>query len=99
MKGGKVWGRKKEKDDMRWKRNGSLLALQWKNHKIVTMLCSTDVANEHVTVNCKIRTSNKWKTVEGKQPMAIHKYNAFMNRVHKSHQILNTNVLSKCVRW
>ena len=99
MKGGKVWGRKKEKDDMRWKRNGSLLALQWKNHKIVTMLCSTDVANEHVTVNCKIKTSNKWKTVEVKQPMAIHKYNAFMNRVDKSHQILNTNVLSKCVRW
>ena len=27
MKGGKVWGRKKEKSDMRWERNGSLLAL------------------------------------------------------------------------
>ena len=27
MKGGKVWGRKKENSDMRWERNGSLLAL------------------------------------------------------------------------
>ena len=27
MKRGKVWGRKKEKSDMRWERNGSLLAL------------------------------------------------------------------------
>ena len=100
MKGGNVWGRKKEKDDMRWKRNGSLLALQWKDHKIVTMLCSIDVANEHVPVNHKIKTSNKWETVEGKQPMAIHKYNAFMNGVDKSHQILNTNnFLCKCVQW
>ena len=35
-----------------------------------------------------------------KQTMAIHKYNAFMNGVDKSDQILNTNnVLRKCVRW
>ena len=27
MKRGKVWGRKKEKSNMRWERNGSLLAL------------------------------------------------------------------------
>ena len=32
--------------------------------------------------------------------MAIHKYNAFMNGVDKSDQILNTNyVLCKCVHW
>ena len=78
MKGGKVWGRKKEKGDMRWERNGSLLALQWKDNKIVTMLSSIDVANEYVTVNRKIKISDKWETVEVKQPMAIHKYNAFM---------------------
>ena len=37
-KGGKVWERKKKEGDMRWERNGSLLALQWKDIKIVTML-------------------------------------------------------------
>ena len=51
-------------------------------------------------MNCKIKMSNKWETVEVKQPMAIHKYNAFMNGVDKSDQILNTNnVLRKCVPW
>ena len=100
MKGGKLWGRKKEKGDMRWERNGSLLDLQWKDNKIVTMLSSIDVANEYVTVNCKIKISDNWETVEVKQPMAIHKYNVFMNGVDKSDQILSTNnVLRKCVRW
>ena len=48
----------------------------------------------------KIKISIKWETVEVKQPMAIHKYNAFMNGVDKSDQTLNTNnVLHKCVRW
>ena len=56
--------------------------------------------SRYVTVNRKIKISNKWETVEVKQPMSIHKYNAFMNGVDKSDQILNTNnVLRKCVRW
>ena len=98
MKGGQVWGGE-EKGDMRSEQNGSLLALQWKHNKILTMLSSIDVANECVTVNRKIKISDKWETVEVKQPMAIHKYNAFMNGVDKSDQILNANVLHKCVRW
>ena len=57
-----------------------------------------NVANEYVTVNCKIKISDKWETAEVKQPMAIRKYNAFMNGVDKSDQTLNTNnVLHKCV--
>ena len=49
-------------------------------------------------MNCKIKISNKWETAEVKQPMAIRKYNAFMNGVDKSDQTLNTNnVLHKCV--
>ena len=59
MKGGKVWGRKNEKGDIRWESNGSLLALQWKDNKIVTMLSSIDVANEYVTVNREIKISDK----------------------------------------
>ena len=51
-------------------------------------------------MNRKIKISNKWETVEVKQPMAIHKYNTFINEVGKSDQILNTNnVLRKCVQW
>ena len=70
------------------------------DNKIVTILSSIDVANEYVTVNLKINISNKWETVEVKQPMAIHKCNAFMNGFDKSDQILNTNnVLSKCLQW
>ena len=67
--------------------------------KIVT-ISSIDAGNEYVTVNRKIKISNKWETDEVKQPMAIHKYNAFINEVGKSEQILNTNnVLCKCVQW
>ena len=62
------------------------------------MLSSIDVANEYVTVNGKIKISDKWETVEVKQPMAIHKYNAFMTGVDKSDQTLNTNnVLQMCM--
>ena len=68
------------------------------DNKIVTILSSIDVANEYVTVNLKINISNKWETVEVKQPMTIHKCNAFMNGFDKSDQILNTNnVLRKCL--
>ena len=64
------------------------------------MFSSIDVVNEYVTVNRKIKISDKWETLEVKQPMAIHKYNTFINGVDKSDQILNTNnVLRKCVRW
>ena len=63
-------------------------------------MSSIDAGNEYVTVNRKIKISNKWETDEVKQPMAIHKYNAFINEVGKSEQILNTNnVLCKCVQW
>ena len=59
MKRGKIWGRKNEKGGIRWESNGSLLALQWKDNKIVTMLSSIDVANEYVTVNREIKISDK----------------------------------------
>ena len=64
------------------------------NSSISHYLSSIGVANEYLTVNRKIKISNKWETAEVKQPMA------FMNEVDKSDQILNTNnVLRKCVRW
>ena len=69
---------------MRWEGNCSLLALQWKDNKIVIILFSIEVANEYVTVNCKMKIRDKWETVEVKQAMATHKYNAFMNGVDKS---------------
>ena len=100
MKDGKAWEKGKERWDMRWERDGSLLALQWKDNKIVTMLSSIHIATQSVAVNRKVKIDDVWRIKEMKQPMVICKYNKFMNAVDKSDQILSTNnVLRKCLRW
>ena len=100
MKNGKSWAKKKERGDMRWRRDGNILAVQWIDNKLVTMLSSIDCANEYVEVNRKKKINNKWNELTVKQPYVIHRYNRFMNGVDRSDQILaKYNLLRKCVRW
>ena len=90
---------KVKKGDMRWEWYGNLLAVQWKDNKIVNMLSSIDIATESAGVNRKVKVDGVWTIAEVKQPMVISRCHKFMNAVDKSDQILSTNVLRKCLGY
>ena len=100
MKKGKEWARKEERGSMRWERDGTSLAIQWKDSRPVTMLTTIDSANEYVMVKRKIKSNSTWSTKDIKQPKVIDRYNKNMNAVDRSDQMLaKNNGLRKCVRW
>ena len=100
MKNGKRWGNKKERGSMRWERDGSCLAQQWKDNRPVTILTSIESANDFVMTSRKQKIGSQWQNVDVKQPKAIHNYNRNMNGVDRSDQLLSRNhTLRKCMRW
>ena len=46
---------------MRWKRDGVCLALQWKDNRPVTILTSTDNANDFIHVDRNEKVHNLWQ--------------------------------------
>ena len=100
MKRGKEWARGKDRGAMRWVRDGQCLALQWKDNRPVTMLTSIHTANDFVHVSRKEKTANRWQNIRVKQPKSIDDYNAYMNGVDRSDQIIGkSTALRKCMRW
>ena len=99
-KNGKQWTKGKPRGEMRGKREGSCLSVQWINNKVVTMLYTIDNANEYVADDRKVKVNCKWEKAEVKKPYVVERYNTYMNGVDKSDQILSKHNLSlKCVRW
>ena len=100
MKKGKEWARRKDRGTMRWVRDAECLALQWKDNRPVTMLTTIHKADEFVVIERKQKIANRWQNVQVRQPKAIEQYNAYMNGVDRSDQIIGTNTaLRKCMRW
>ena len=100
MKNGKQWAKGKPRGETGWKREGSCLSVQWIDNKIVAMLSIIDDANEYFAVDRKVKVNDKRGKVEVKKPYVVERYNAYMNRVHKSDQILSKHNLShNRVRW
>ena len=102
MTNGSQWSKASnvERGSMRWERDSPLLALQWLDNKVVSLLTTIENANDNVEVNRKTKTAGVWSTKKVKQPQAIATYNKYMNAVDRSDQILATNnVLRKCMRW
>lgn len=102
MKNGSQWSKagNVERGSMRWERDPPILALQWLDNKVVSMLSTIENANDRVQVERKSRTDGQWRTIAVTQPQAIASYNKYMNAVDRSDQILATNnVLRKCMRW
>ena len=101
MKQGKNWAKKRERGEMRWKREGQCLALQWVDNKVVTMLSTIDNANDFVSVDRKKKVDGKWETLSVRKPFTIERYNKYMNAVDRSDQLLaKYNLLNrKSVRW
>ena len=92
-------GKEKDRGEMRWVQENSCLALQWIDNKVVTMLSTTDKANDYVEVPRKVKVSNQWKTIKIHKSYLIEHYNNFMNGVDKSDHILAMyKLLRKCVR-
>ena len=85
---------------MRWKREGSCLSVQWIDNKVVTMLSTINNAKEYVAVDCKVKVNGKQEKVQIKIPYVVEQYNAYMNGVVKSDQILSKyNLSHKCTTW
>lgn len=100
MKKGKEWARRKDRGTMRWVRDAECLALQWKDNRPVTMLTTIHNANEFVHIDRKQKIANRWQNVQVCQPKAIEEYNAYMNGVDRSDQIIGkSTALRKCMRW
>lgn len=89
-----------KRGSMRWERDPPILALQWLDNKVVSVLTSIDNANDSLQVSRKTRTDGVWSTKVVQQPQAIASYNKYMNGVDRSDQILATNNVSrKCIKW
>jgi len=102
LKNGSQWSKagNVQRGSMRWERDPPILALQWFDNKVVSMLTTAENANDCVRVERKSKTGGVWRTVVVQQPQAIASYNQYMNAVDRSDQILATNnVLRKCKRW
>lgn len=102
MKNGKQWSKASnvERGSMRWERDPPILALQWLDNKVVSMLTTIENANDSLQVRRKTKTAGVWRTRVVQQPQAIATYNQYMNGVDRSDQILAyNNVLRKCMRW
>ena len=100
MKNGKQWAKGKPRGEMRWKGEGSYLSVQWIDKKFVTMLYTTDNVNRYVAVDRTVKVNGKWEKVDVKKPYVVEWYNAYMNGIDKSDQILlKYNLSHKCARW
>ena len=80
---------------MRWVRDPPCLALQSVDNKVVSMLTTTDNANDCVHVTRKTKTAGVWSTKVVPQPKVLSNYNKYMNAFDRSAH----NVLRKCMKW
>ena len=101
LKNSKQWAKGKPRGSMRWERDGPCLALQWIDNKVVSLLTTTENANDQTTATRKTKTAGVWDSVQVSQPGTVAKYNnKYMNAVDRSDQILTCQtVLRKCLRW
>ncbi|XP_015769863.1 PREDICTED: piggyBac transposable element-derived protein 4-like [Acropora digitifera] len=101
LKGGKEWAKKKDRGAMRWERDPPVLALQWLDNKVVSIVSTFAKANDKVQTTRKTKVAGVWdpnRRVE--QPQVFHDYNRFMNAVDRSDQIVAIqSVHRKSMRW
>ena len=101
LKNGKQWAKGQPRGTMRWERDPPVLALQWVDNKVVSLICTASNANDQVQVNRKKKEGGVWViNNQVQQPLAFKAYNRYMNAVDRSDQILAThNIQRKCLRW
>ncbi len=100
LKDTKVWTRKRKQGDVCWIRHSPVLALQWMDSKPVSILTTLYSANAKVSCKRRSKVRGVYTELTLPQPLAIHKYNQFMNGVDRSDQMLTChNISRKCYRW
>ena len=100
LRGGRDWAKHKARGAMHWERVPPVLALKWKDNKVVSLLTTIDNANDSLQVDRKTKRNNAWNRIVVLQPHTIKRCNSYMNAVDRSDQMLATyNVLRKCMQW
>jgi len=99
LKNGKQWAKGKLRGTMHWERDRPVLAMQWVDNKVVSIICTASNSNQKAQVKQKKREGGVWDVNnQVQQPLAFQAYNHYMNAVDQSDQILAThNVQRKCL--
>lgn len=85
---------------MGWERDSPVLALQWVDNKVVSMISIAANASDTVQDNHKSKTAGVWNKNDVTQPQVFQTYNRCRNAVDRGNQITTThNVQRKCKRW
>lgn len=99
--GKKQWGKSSQRGDCRWVRVNNMLALQWKDSKVVSALSTVHKGNQ--VTQCKRRSKGqdgKYHCLTLTQPRAISDYNKYMKGVDQSDQLLsNYSILRKADKY
>ena len=101
LKGSKEWAKKKARGAMPPERDPPVLALQWLDNKVVSMISSSAKANDKVQTTRKTKVAGVWDPQRRVDQLQIFRdYNRFMNAVDRSDQILATHTVhQKSMRW
>ena len=101
LKNGKQWAKGQPRGTMWWERDPPVLAMQWVDNKVVSMISTTSNANEQFQVKRKKKEGDVWDiNNEVQQPLAFQAYNHYKNAVDRADQILAMhNVQRKCLQW
>ena len=102
MKTGAAWGKGTHRGDQRWQRiePDQILALQWKDNKVVSLLSTLHKASDHSWCKrrCKDPNTGRYKVKIIRQPGDVKSYNQCMKGVDQSDQLLSSYTVLKKVK-
>ena len=92
----KQWESSSQRGDCRWVRLGNVLALQWRDSRVVSVLSPVHKGNQVTNCQRRGKVNGEFRRLQLQQPRAISDYNKFMKGVDQSDQLLSYyNVLRK----
>ena len=97
----KTWSKRAARGDMRWTRDGNVVALQWKDNKPVTLMSTMHTVNGvgHVKRRHK-NNEGRYERLNVKQPAVVKDYNDNMAGVDRSDQLIGKySTLRKTNKW
>ena len=81
-------------------RDDTVLTVQWRDNKTVSVMSTMHDANRSTTVNRRTKQNNQFSNISVQQPDVIKDYNNDMAGVDKSDQLINKyNMLRKTNKW
>ena len=76
LKNAKTFEKQANRGDIRWVRMGDLLAMQWKDSKIVSFLSSIHSTGGRGHVTRKSKCNGQWREIKVKRPQLVKDYNS-----------------------